>query len=71
MRGRNLPHGLVRRELGLDVEQAEPRRRTGWPFEPQRIAHAPAEDLVAAAEAEHMAAAAAMGEDIDIPALLP
>ena len=61
---------LVAAEHRVDVEQPEPCDRAGPPLDAVRIGDRPAEHLVAAAEAEHPAAAPVMGEDVDVPALL-
>ena len=54
---------------GRDVEQSEAGRFAGGTFDPIGIGDAPPEHLVAAAQAEHMAAAAMMRQEIDLPAL--
>ena len=53
--------------------RAAPRPSTApaGPSMPCGIGDAAAEHLVAAAQAEHAAAAADMGDDVDVPALLP
>ena len=62
---------FVAREIRLDVEQAEPWHLAGRTFDASEIANDFAEHLIAAAKAEHMAAAPQMREKIDIPALAP
>ncbi len=53
----------------VDIEQPEPRHRRRAPLHAQRIGDRPPEHLITAAEAEDSPALAAMGEDVDVPAL--
>ncbi len=61
---------LLGRHHRLDVEEAEARHRARRPLDPVRVGEAPAQHLVAAAQAQHPAAPADMGAQIDVPALL-
>ena len=60
---------LVAAEHRLDVEQSETRDRARPSLDPVRIADRAAEDLKPAADAEDAAAAATVGENVDVPAL--
>ena len=53
---------------GLDVEEAEPRHRAGWPLDAIGIGDGPAEHLIAAAQAKHRSAAANVRGDVDVEA---
>ena len=61
--------GLVGGHDGRDVEQAEAIDGAGTAVDAVGIGDGLAEHLVAAAQAEHMAAAANMRQDVDVPAL--
>ena len=65
-------HGaFLRLQHRLDVEQAEAGARSRRAFHAVGVGHGPAQHLEAAAEPQHAAAAAQMGADVDIPALVP
>jgi adenosylcobinamide-phosphate synthase len=66
-----LDQGLVAGQCGLDVEQAEPVDGTGCTLDTVRVVHRPAQHLVSAAEPQHPATATDMGQQVDVPALLP
>ena len=65
----DVAHRLLRRHHRLDVEQAEPFGLADAALDALRIAHHAAEHLVAAADADDMAAAPHMGGKIAVPAL--
>ena len=69
--GFGLGQGLVAAEHGLDVEQPETGHPGGLALDAIGIGDALAQHLIAAADAEHRAAAAMVGRDVDIPALFP
>ena len=60
---------LLRRHDGRHVQKPKPGRLPRRSFDAVRIGDAVPQHLIAAAQAEHMSAAATMGEQVDIPAL--
>ena len=60
---------LCRRQHGLDVEQAEARDLARRALDAVRVGDARAEHLIAAADAQHVPAAAHVGGEVDVPAL--
>ena len=69
MHGRNTRQRLLRAHHGRHIQKPEARRVARRAFDAVGIGDAAPEHLIAAAEAEHMAAAAVMREQIDVPAL--
>jgi len=63
----DLDQDLVAAQNGLRLEQAEPFDAAGWSFDAFGIGDAPAEHLIAAAEAQHVATAAEMRREVDVP----
>ena len=60
---------LLRRHDGFDVEQAEAWRFARRAFDAIWIADNAAKHLIAAADAEHVAAAPDVARNVDVPAL--
>lgn len=67
----DLPQHLLGRQHRLDVEQAQPLDAPCRPLDSLRVGQALAQHLIAAAQAQHRAAAPVMRENVDVPALGP
>jgi hypothetical protein len=67
----HLRQPLFRRHHRVHVQQAQPLGLARRPLDPSGSATDPAEHLVPAANAQHMAAAPDMGRQVDVPALRP
>ena len=66
----NLAQGLLAGQPRLDLQQTKPLGRgAGGTLDALRIGNAPSQHLIAAADAEHAAAAAQVRHEIDVPAL--